>query len=215
MTVSKFESFMKRVCETTGLNSQAELAAALKVTRSTITHAKNKGDVPDRWIWKLSEAFGLDSEWLQSGKGRPFRAGGAGEDFMKVPKVKARLSAGGGSFEVAHEVEDFFMFQTRWLRKKGTPDTMVLMSVNGNSMEPELNDGDIVLVDQSRTKIYAGAVYAVGIEDTIMVKRLEKLPNKLVLRSANPVYDPIYLEDDARDTVRIIGKVTWLCRSLH
>jgi phage repressor protein C with HTH and peptisase S24 domain len=215
MSNSKFESFMKRVCETTGLNSQSELASTLKVSRSTITHAKNKGEIPERWIWKLSRAFRLNPDWLESGVGEPFQPRDTVDGFMKVPKVRARLSAGGGSFEVAHEVEDFFMFRTQWLRKKGTPDTMVLMTINGNSMEPELYEGDIVLVDQSQTKIYAGAIYALGIEDTIMVKRLEKLPNKLVLRSTNPSYDPIYLDGDERDTVRIIGKVTWLCRSLN
>lgn len=215
MTDSKFETFMKRVCEATGLNSQTALASTLKVSRSTITHAKNRGEIPERWIWLLSNAFGLNPEWLESGTGEPFHPKDSAEEFMKIPKVRARLSAGGGSFEVAHEVEDFFMFRTRWLRKKGTPDTMVLMSINGNSMEPELYDGDTVLVDQSQTQIYAGAVYAVGIEDTIMVKRLEKLPNKLVLRSTNPGYDPIYLEGEERETVRIIGKVTWLCRSLN
>ena len=40
----------------------------------------------------------------------------------------------------------------------------------------------------------AGAVYAVGIDDTIMVKRLEKRPGKLVLLSDNPQHAPIFLD---------------------
>ena len=41
--------------------------------------------------------------------------------------------------------------------------------------------------------ILAGAMYAVGIEDTIMVKRIEKRPNKLVLLSTHKDYLPVML----------------------
>ena len=89
---------------------------------------------------------------------------------------------------------------------------MVLMDIFGNSMEPELKDGDTVLVDEGQKKIIAGALYAVGIEDTVMVKRLEKHPNILVLRSDNEQYAPIYLEGSDMESARIIGKVVWVGR---
>ena len=92
---------------------------------------------------------------------------------------------------------------------------MVLMDIFGNSMEPELKDGDTVLIDESQKDILAGAVYAVGIDDTIMVKRLEKHPNKLVLHSDNKDYSPIYLQGDEINSVRIIGKIIWICREFR
>ena len=97
----------------------------------------------------------------------------------------------------------------------GDADRMVLMDVFGNSMEPELRDGDTVLVDQGQKDVLAGAVFAVGIEDTIMVKRVEKHPNKLVLLSDNTRYAPIYLDEGHRDAVRIIGRVVWACRNFR
>ena len=92
---------------------------------------------------------------------------------------------------------------------------MVLVDIFGNSMEPDLKDGDTVLVDQSQKDILAGAIYAVGIEDTLMVKRLEKHQNKLVLLSNNEAYSPIFLEGHEIDTARIIGKVIWACREFN
>ena len=92
---------------------------------------------------------------------------------------------------------------------------MVLMDVFGNSMTPEIKDGDTVLVDQSQKDIFAGSIYAVGIEDTIMVKRIEKHPHKLVLLSDNKEYAPIFLTQGEMDSVRIIGKVLWICRELN
>jgi phage repressor protein C with HTH and peptisase S24 domain len=47
-----------------------------------------------------------------------------------------------------------------------------MMDIFGNSMEPELKEVDTVLIDQSQTLVLAGAIYAAGLDDTIMVKRL-------------------------------------------
>jgi len=125
--------------------------------------------------------------------------------------VKARLSAGGESFDVDSEVKSYYMFQKDWLKRKGASDKTVLMDIFGNSMELELKEGDTVLIAQSRKDILAGAFYATGVDDTIMVKRFENHPNKLVLLSGNKDYAPIYLHSDELDNVRIIGRVIWIC----
>ena len=89
------------------------------------------------------------------------------------------------------------------------------MNVFGNSMTPEIKDGDAVLIDQSQTDIIAGAIFAVGVDETIMVKRVEKHPGKLVLLSDNREYAPIFLTPAEIDSIRIIGKVLWICRELR
>jgi len=212
MTSPKFKSFFERVSEVTGITSQTKLASALGVNRSAITQAKRNDSIPDKWLLQLSRVFGLNPDWIEKGVGEKLIKDMDETKFKKIPKVKARLSAGGGSFEVGDEIEGFYSFRKDWLRKKGIPGEMILMDIFGNSMEPELKDGDTVLVDQSQKAILAGAVYAVGIDDTVMVKRLEKHPNKLVLLSDNEAYSPIYLQKDETDTVRIIGKVIWIGR---
>jgi len=133
------------------------------------------------------------------------------DGLIMVPKVAARLSAGGGSFESDAEIRGHYAFRTDWLRSKGKPEKMVLMEVSGDSMEPELRDGDTVLINQGQTEILAGKVYAVGIEDTVVVKQVERRPGMLVLRSANRAYTHIEIDmsGDLADTVRIIGRVIW------
>jgi phage repressor protein C with HTH and peptisase S24 domain len=217
MTNSKFESFLQRVCEATGIASQTELASALNINRSAITQARKKGSIPDKWILKLYRTFALNPDWVETGFGPTFLKPSASSDsrFENIPKVKARLSAGGGSFEVGSEIEGYYAFRKEWLATKGNINKIVLMDIFGNSMEPEIKDGDTVLIDESQKDILAGAVYAVGIEDTIMVKRLEKHPNKLVLHSDNRDYSPIYLQGNEINSVRIIGKIIWICREVR
>ena len=173
--------------------------------------------MPDRWLLKLYRKYGLNPEWLEKGDGRTFlkkNNSGAVSEFERIPKVHARLCAGDGSFETDGDIQCFYAFQKDWLRKRGSAGAMVLFDIFGNSMEPEIRSGDTVLVDQSQKAILAGAMYAVGIEDTIMVKRIEKRPNKLVLLSNHMDYLPIMLNREDADAVRIIGKVIWSCREI-
>ena len=92
---------------------------------------------------------------------------------------------------------------------------MVLMEVVGNSMEPELKEGDMVLIDQAKTDILAGGIYAVGVEETVMVKRVERLPGTLVLHSDNKDYSPVMLSGDELHNVRLIGKIIWSAREFR
>ncbi|MBW2246599.1 MAG: helix-turn-helix transcriptional regulator [Deltaproteobacteria bacterium] len=217
MSASRFESFLQRVFQATGLTSQTELASVLKINRSAITQARKKNSIPDKWILQLYKTYGLNPDWVETGSGQTFIKKSASDDsiFKNIPKVRARLSAGGGSFEVGSEIEGYYAFRRDWLTIKGNRNKMVLMDIFGNSMEPEMKDGDTILIDESQKDILAGAIYAVGIDDTIMVKRVEKHPNKLVLLSDNKDYSPIYLQGNELNSVRIIGKVIWISRELR
>jgi len=212
--VNKIDALMKRILDATGISSQSELANELEINRSGITHARNNDKIPDKWILKLYRKFGFNPKWVETGMGNVFIHSQADSDvdFRHIPKVAARLSAGTGSFETEGTITDYLSFQTKWLAGKGSANSMVAMEVFGQSMEPVIREGDTVLIDQSQKNILAGAIYAVGVEDTILIKRLEKHPNKLVLCSDNKNYEPIYLEREDTEKVRIIGKVVWSCR---
>ncbi|WP_432735072.1 LexA family transcriptional regulator [Maridesulfovibrio sp. FT414] len=213
-----FESFFERLRDQTDISTQAQLARELGVGRAAVSLVKKKGAVPPRWILELSVRYNLDSTWLESGLGSPRPEVSAEEfadDFARIPKVAARLSAGGGSFETGAQVEGYYAFRKDWIQRKGNPTDMVLMEVYGNSMEPELKEGDVVLLDQSRKNILAGGIYAVGVEDTVMVKRVEKRPGQMVLHSDNKDYSPIYLGGDELETVRVLGQVVWVSREYH
>ncbi|MCD4722588.1 MAG: helix-turn-helix domain-containing protein [Desulfobacula sp.] len=214
MTENKIDVLMRRILDATGISSQSELAKELEINRSGITHARNNNKIPDKWIVKLYRKFGFNPQWIETGIGNVFIHTQSANDieFKYIPKVAARLSAGTGSFDCEENITDYLSFPTKWLSGKGSANSMVAMEVFGQSMEPMIKEGDTVLIDQSQNNILAGAIYAVGVEDTILIKRLEKHPNKLVLCSDNRDYEPIYLLKEEMEKVRIIGKVIWSCR---
>ncbi len=212
MSQISFEYFFQQVQSTIGIASQTKLAQVLGVNRSAITQAKNKDSVPESWIWKLARSFHLELDWIENTL--PQTQKKVDSEFRKIPKVKARLCAGGGSFEVDSAIEGYYAFRSDWLQRKGNPQEMVLMDVMGDSMEPLIEEGDTVLIDQSQQEILAGKIYAIGVDDTVMVKRIEKHPGRLVLISTNPRYTPLYLQGEELDTIRLIGAILWICREL-
>lgn len=156
MPQTRFEIFSKKVSDVLGLRNQNELSAVIGVNSSSITQARIRDKIPANWILQLCLKYGLNPNWLEKDIGpafiQPFD--NAEEEFMQIPKVRARLCAGGGSFEVGSEIEGYYSFRKDWLSRKGNADKMVLMDIFGNSMEPELKEGDVVLIDESKKKIY-------------------------------------------------------------
>ena len=218
MPETKFKIFCKRAFEALGIDSQIDLAAALDLNRSAITQAKKKGVVPDKWLLIMFSRYGVSPDWIETGTGPVFlkvkETGLTQPEYMAIKKVKARLCAGDKSFETDEGTNNRYLFQSEWLKRKGQPEKMVLMEVFGNSMEPELKSGDTVLVDCSQNGIIPGLIYAVGIDDTIMIKRIEKHPGKLLLRSDNKEYEPMIVQEAEMNSLRIIGRIIWTGRTL-
>lgn len=223
------ESVLSRIMAATGIKSQSELARVLGIGRQAVTDAKKRSHIPADWYLYLCRKYGLNPQWLESGMGpthvnssqaesapMPSIPGVHPEEFSYVPKVRARLSAGGGSLQVDEAIETYYAFRHAWLRRKGQISQMRLMRVSGDSMEPTLRDEDVVLLDLSQVEIFTGKIYAVGIDEEIVVKRVDKKPGKLVLVSDNrQFYPPLEVEMAEDSNVRVLGRVIWMAREMQ
>lgn len=206
----KFDDFFQRVAKTTGISTQKELAGLLGIEPAAITMAKSRG-VPKSWGLSIAAAFGVNPVWLKTGSGPVYQSEQAGT--VLVPKVAARACAGGGSFELSDMIVDELPFDRSWLSKKGNPGRMVAMEVIGDSMSPELEPGDNILIDQSQNQVADNNLYVVGLADNIQVKRVQIRPGLVVLFSTNQRYSPVTLQGDEIDTLRVIGRVLWSSRA--
>ena len=74
-------------------------------------------------------------------------------------------------------------------------------------MEPELHDGDRVLVREQETlDSECFAVVRIDGEDGV-VKRVRVEPERITLTSVNPYYPPRVFEREQMNDVAIVGKV--------
>jgi phage repressor protein C with HTH and peptisase S24 domain len=205
----KFENFFQRVTKVTEIKSQKQLADLLGVGAAAITLAKSRG-VPKSWSFKIASIFGLNPGWIKSGQGPAYQSGR--EETFFVPKVSARACAGPGSFDVRENIIDEIPFPVAWIQKKGSPGSMVVMEVIGDSMYPELEEGDNILIDESQKQVSSNGVYVIGLEDTLQVKRVQSQPGLVILLSANRNYSPVSVQGDEIDTLRVVGRVLWSSR---
>ena len=128
-----------------------------------------------------------------------------------VAEVEVEAAAGPGAWH-----EDFVHEKARWrlpegmVRHEGDADPAALriLKVRGNSMEPELREGDRLVVDTARRVPAAGELFVLWDGTGLVVKRVETLAAKGALRlvSAHPDY-PAY--ERPADEVHIVGKVLW------
>ena len=75
-------------------------------------------------------------------------------------------------------------------------------------------DGDFVAIRQ-QPDVDDGDIAAVLIEDEATLKRVYKMPGRLVLRAENPRYAPIDLSGAELDGVRILGKVVYFISEVN
>ena len=188
-----------------------------KADNSAIQSLK-KGSSPSmERVAALADALGLE---LYLG---PIRdtAGSVPEasnaDFAHVPLHNAKLAAGSGADNLSEGVIEYLAFRRDWLRRLGVaPSNAVLARAAGDSMQPCVWDGDMVLIDRSKTDVPIRSastrrgrspVYAFLDDGQARIKRLERPDEgQVILLSDNPEYPPEFAKIES---LSIIGKVLW------
>lgn len=203
------EKILKRVMSVTGAKNERELSEITGMQQAAINAAKQRNAPPYRLMVKIASQYNKSLDWLMWGE----ESSGS---FVSVPLFEARLSAGGGSLETSASAMKQYAFRSEWLSARGEASKMALMRVSGDSMEPKIHNGDMVLIDLSQTDCRAGQIYAVAIEDLIYLKRIDTAPGEIILKSENQQFEPIRVpaSGDNSERVRIIGKCIWLCREI-
>ncbi len=86
------------------------------------------------------------------------------------------------------------------------------LRIHGNSMEPKISDGDVVIVRQ-QSDVDNGQIAIVLVNgDDATCKKIVKHDNGISLLSLNPSHSPMFFTNDETETkpVRIIGRVVEL-----
>ena len=157
----------------------------------------------------LARFFGVGEEELREAQENsyvkaPRRESGA---WVEVPRLDLGASAGSGRVAGGEGAFDAFRFSRRWLAEQGLESAQLsAIRVEGDSMEPLLNDGDEILVDCS-PRPFRDGIHVVRLGDTLMVKRVASAgAGRMALLSQNLAYPPVEV---AAEEVAIIGRVVW------
>lgn len=168
-------------------------------------------NLPERERSILARYYGVEPQLL----GAPEEVGGRRDSLKLVPKLAVGASAGAGALADGEALAGKVGFDEQWLRKLGVePRNVSLIRVDGDSMQPALNDGDDIMVDKGAAlKPLRDGIHVIRIDGVLMVKRLAPAPGgRLSVLSDNPAY-PSWPDRDPAE-VQVVGRVVWVGRRL-
>jgi phage repressor protein C with HTH and peptisase S24 domain len=160
-------------------------------------------------IAKLAEAAGVTLDWLALGRGEgPVTTTG----FAKIPRYDATLAAGAGSWNDGRRRLDDIPFTQAFLNKRlGRTSTagLAILEAKGDSMEPTISDGALVMVDEADTRLIDG-VFAFLLDGDARIKRFRKRTDGVEIISDNPAYPPELVAGKDLKRLQIIGRTLWV-----
>ena len=135
-------------------------------------------------------------------------------DLVSIPRCDIQASAGHGAFSDSQEVIDHLTVSRQWLnRYVRNGDSVVVIEARGDSMQPTVRHGDLLMVEMNveREDIAAAGVFVLAIDGIIVVKRLQvMLAGDLTVSSDNRAYDPETVPAAERDDKVVVhGRVFW------
>lgn len=213
-----------------GFDSQSALSRASGVPQPTIARilkGTGKSGPETDTLAKLAQACNVSFRWLHEGAGAMSRTAeipGAllvgtlddnDPDVIDVPLVKLKLSAGIQGFAAQPEqgVLRKIRLDRSWLEKNGyEPSRLIAVTVKGESMEPALYDGDIVVINTADRRPVDGAVFAVNYEGEPVIKRLARDIGRWWLMSDNSDQRKYHRKSCEGDECIVVGRVVHLHR---
>ena len=209
-----FKQRLRKLAELVG--SVNALAKASGIAQSTIRKYFERGEPPRSTIFKLAEAAEVRAEWLLTGVGS-MQAGAddAGADAIWIPDYDTYARVVSGNEVDSECMDGLVAFRRDWLRNKlrVDPARLCLIHVEGDSMEPTLRPGDLILVDCSDTTVRDG-IFALDLDGALHVKRLHRLDSNTVeVLSDNRSYQPrLIATRSSGEEAQIVGRAVWADR---
>jgi len=196
--------------------SQKELAEKLNVSKKTISaYETGRAQPPMYVISLLADLFHTSVDYLlgKTDDPRPMRwAIGTQlyteEGFVEIPVYNGARAGTQGSYPDGSTIIEYVKIPRNINGVFG-------VKVFGDSMEPEIKHGDIVVVNPNTTIVSGDRVVVVlgepyFVEPAAVVKIYREQHGVKYLQSLNEAYGPIVLTDNA--SVHFVGKVVGLVR---
>lgn len=144
--------------------------------------------------------------------GRPPEA--ADPDDVMLDEIDLRYGLG-GTYVDGPVSSEKRKFSRAWLRQftAAPPEHLFWATGDGDSMEPTIRSGEVILIDRSQlTPRMGDGIWAIAWGEIGMIKRLRPLPDgTLEIHSDNQAIRPAFASDGE---VHIIGRVIAVVRKL-
>lgn len=209
---------LDNVMNTCKIKTDRELAEYLGVGFNALKAWIQRDKIPDKFYNKIQNILlnntnnNKNNNILQNNTNQ--RKINISSTQIQIPIfTNQAVSAGKGivNFDDEFEVVVFNKLELKLMFKLTSVKDLGILRVIGNSMQPTINEGDMLVFQMDGTS-YEGGIYVIEYDGELFVKRLFKRPVPM-LKSDNKDYEPIMLNED--EEFRIIGRVVGTYRIEH
>ena len=195
------------IARTTKGMTQEQVAGLLGVHRTTYNRYEKGLRSPDlETVSKLATIFGVTTDYLLGSKPNE-----QDPDQIRLIPLLGSVPAG-IPIEAIEDIEEYIDIYPRFVKH----GELFALHVKGDSMEPDLRSGDIVIIEKQEY-VDNGQIAVVRVNgEDFTIKRVKLSQKGLMLIPSNPAYDPVFFDSDQVATlpVTIIGKVIEIRRRL-
>jgi phage repressor protein C with HTH and peptisase S24 domain len=169
-----------------------------------------QGYTPDK-LSRIANAFGVPIKTLfaEPTKTSEEISFDGNSDYPAIPFVQFKLSAGVTGFAVEYidQRATPIVFAKDWFTKNGyKPSSLFAVMAKGNSMDPGIRDGDLVVLNTDDTRPVDGQVFALNYEGELVIKRMFRIGGSWLIVSDNSD-KRLFPDRPAHEGVHVLGKV--------
>ena len=186
----------------------------IKFSKSHLSQYVNGKSNPDNEkIFLLSKVFGVTEAWLLGYDVHRYER--IEEAKINEPQTLQGLKipvlgtvAAGIPISAVEDILDYEEVPQSWENQ----GEFFALRIKGDSMQPKMDDGDVVIVRQQSDANTGDTVIVLVNGDDATCKKLQKTENGIMLVSTNPNYLPMFFtnEEIVTKPVVILGKVVEL-----
>lgn len=158
-------------------------------------------------LQKIADYFGVSSDYLITGKtSSKYSLVSKKPSSVWIP-VLGRVAAG-----IPIDIITDIIDQEQITEEMAATGEYFALQIHGDSMEPRMKDGDVVIVRQQDDAKTGDIVISAINGDDATCKRLKKYAEGIILLSSNSAYEPMVFtnKDISELPVKILGKVVEL-----
>jgi len=191
-----------------------DVATALNIPQATFATMKKRNSIPYEEILEFCALKKISVNWLFFDQAVDMLKEETEKFFQVRYFSDIRASAGGGAYGFDEEEHELISIDEKIMHNMvGLGNTeLEAIHVDGESMEPTLQDGSIVFVDRTQTNINKNGIFIASTTGGLFIKRVQQRVDGMVeLISDNSMYPPQAIDPSE---VTIVGKVVGNIESL-
>lgn len=215
---ASMERLYKAALQLRGIEGQAALAKALNTSSQTVHNWEKRG-VSQQGLQLAQRVIGCNSVWVGTGHGEmaitevPGILQTTTNTGVCVPLLSNTASMGVGTDAQADDViADTMTLTPQFVHEHVRPSkesALRFIHAYGDSMEPTLKSGDVLLVDTGIRDVKIDGIYALRAHDRLFVKRVrQRMDGKFEISSDNPTHKTVDVLNGDNE-VDVIGRVVW------